>query len=74
MSALVPSIEPYSVGVINDTEFPGQSALNFKSVLVEYLMESAETLNLSLRLSPMTQSITDLQTAYAQIILFPLNP
>lgn len=27
MSALMPSIEPYSVGVINDTEFQGQSAL-----------------------------------------------
>jgi hypothetical protein len=33
MSALVPSIQPYSVGVINDTEFQGQSALYLRDVL-----------------------------------------
>ena len=32
-SALVPSIEPYSVGVINNTDFQGQSVLGLRGVL-----------------------------------------
>jgi len=34
MSALVPSLEPYSAGVITDTDFQGQPALYFRGVLV----------------------------------------
>jgi len=34
MPALVPSLEPCSVGVITDTEFQGQSALYLSGVLV----------------------------------------
>jgi len=33
MLALVPSIEPYSVGVINNTDFQGQSVLYLRGVL-----------------------------------------
>jgi len=32
-SALVPSIEPYSVGIINNTDFQGQSVLYLRGVL-----------------------------------------
>jgi hypothetical protein len=72
MSALVPNIEPYSVGVINVTV--PKTVFNFKGVLTDYFMLVAVTLNLTFRLSPITQSITDLQTVDAQIIILPLNP
>jgi hypothetical protein len=61
MSALVPNIEPHSVGVFNDT-VPTRVSFQFRRILIEYLMHVAETLDLTLRLSSITQSIRDLQT------------
>jgi hypothetical protein len=59
MSALVPNVEPYSVGIINDSDFQGQSVFNFRSILCECPLQVAETPNPILRLPPVTQRITD---------------